>query len=178
MKLSSFLTTWAVALLLVSAALAEDECHYMKSRSSLSGYETGGPYALEHFRLTKGRMDLREFLWKHWHDGVKGVAEARVGTIDAGTVTAIYVVQPDAQGKWGIDVEIDRPRQTSCLSFHAHSLIRIPIRKPDEDYPSQTVEIWPPDKVPKERLADSKVEGAKFWRIVLVTNEKAVGDTI
>ncbi len=152
-------------------------CQYMKSLSGLSGYETGGPYVLEHFHLTKGQTDLREFLWKHWHSHVKGVAEARVGTIDAGTVRVIYVVQPDVQGKWGIDVELDRPLQPPCASFHADSLVRIPVHKPDEDYPSQTLGIWPPDKVPKERLADSEVKDAKFWRIVLVADEKAVGDT-
>ncbi len=67
----------------------------MKSRSGLSGYENGGPYILDHFRLTKGRTDLREFLWTHWHDLKKGVAEARVGTVDRGTVRVLYLIQSD-----------------------------------------------------------------------------------
>src|SRR6476469_7826005 len=84
-------------------ASAQEPCRYMKSRTGLTGYEHCGPYKLEHFQLTKGRTDLRDFLWKHWHNHVKGVAEAKVGTIDAGTITALYVVQPDSHGQWGID---------------------------------------------------------------------------
>ena len=38
----------------------------------------------------------------------KGVAEAKVQTVDAGAVTVFYVVQPDVQGNWGIDVGLDR----------------------------------------------------------------------
>ena len=80
-------------------ASAQDPCRYMKSRAALVGYQTGGPYKLEHFQLTKARTDLSEFLWTLWHNHIKGVAEAKVGTIDAGTVTALYVVQPDSQGQ-------------------------------------------------------------------------------
>ena len=70
--------------LLVAPSNAATACHYMKSREGLHGYETGGPYVLDHFRLTKGRTELRDFLWKHWHDHKLGVAEARVGTVDRG----------------------------------------------------------------------------------------------
>ena len=86
----------------VLAAPAEDQCRYMNSRNALAGYEMGGPYKLEHFTLTKGRTDLREFLWKHWHNHIRGVAEAKVGTVDAGIVTELYIVQPDGEGVWGI----------------------------------------------------------------------------
>jgi hypothetical protein len=85
-----------MVLTLVPVVKADDACQYMRSRSGLSGYETGGPYKLEHFHLTKGRTDLREFLWTHWHNHIKGVAEAKVGAVDAGIVTALYVVRPDA----------------------------------------------------------------------------------
>ena len=47
-------------------AQSQSACRYMKSRNGLSEYDKGGPYTLEHFRLTKGRTDLREFLWNHW----------------------------------------------------------------------------------------------------------------
>jgi hypothetical protein len=86
-----------------------ETCRHMKSRHGLVGYGKGGPYSLEHFRLAKGRTDLREFLWKHWHSKIKGIAEASVGTVDRGTVQVLYLIQPDAQGHWGIDVEMDRP---------------------------------------------------------------------
>jgi len=59
-----------------------ETCSHMNSRHGLAGYESGGPYSLEHFRLTKGRTDLREFLWKHWHSKTKGIAEVRAGTVD------------------------------------------------------------------------------------------------
>jgi len=114
-------------------------CRYTKSRSDLAGYENGGPYILDHFRLTKGRTDLREFLWTHWHDHKKGVAEAKAGTADRGTVKILYMIQPDAKGYWGIDVEIDRPLDPPCVTFHADSLVLVPIAKPDEDYASQTL---------------------------------------
>ena len=90
--------------------------------------------------------------WKHWHGHIKGVAEAKVGTVDVGTVTALYVVQPDSQGQWGINAEYGRPmpQPLACSAFHADSLVRFPIRKPDEDYPSQTLGPYLPDgKLPK-----------------------------
>lgn len=165
--------------MLVSASNADDTCRYMKSRSGLAGYETGGPYTLDHFRLTKGRTDLRVFLWKHWHDHKKGVAEVKVGTVDAGTVKELYLIQPDAQGKWGIDVEMDRPMAPPCITFHADSLVRLSIKNPSEDYPSQTLGFWPPDKIPDNRLADSEVKDPRSYKIVLVLNNKPVSnDTI
>jgi hypothetical protein len=153
----------------------------MKSRSELSGYEIGGPYKLEHFQLTKGRTDLREFLWNHWHNHIKGVAEAKVGTVDAATITVLYVIQPDAKGQWGIDVELGRPVQPPpCSAFHADSVVRVLIRKPDEDYPSQTLgPYWPDRTVPKDfRMPDSEVKEPKFYTVILMADEKAMGDTI
>lgn len=178
MRVLALLTACLAALILVPAGHGEGTCHYMKSRRSLSGYETGGPFRLDHFRLTRGRTNLRQFLWKHWHDHQRGVAEARVGTVDAGTVRELYVIQPNAQGQWGIDVELDRPMHPPCATFHADSLVRVPIPKPGEDYPSQTISVWPPDKVPEKRLVNSELKDAKFYRVVLVENERAVGDTI
>ena len=43
-----------------------DACRYMKSRTGLTGYDSSGPYILDHFRLTKGRTDLPDFPWNHW----------------------------------------------------------------------------------------------------------------
>ena len=150
----------------------------MKSRSDLPGYESGGPYILDHFRLTKGRTDLREFLWAHWHEHKKGVAEARAGTVDRGTVKVLYLIQPDAKGQWGIDVELDRPMDPPCVAFHADSLVRVRIAKPDEDYPSQTLGLWPPDKLPQGVLSDSEVKDAKFYRVILVRDSKPLSDEI
>ncbi len=181
MKITNLVSASLIILTLALRGKADDSCHYMKSRSGLSGYENGGPYKLEHFKMTKDRRDLREFLWNHWHGHTKGIAEARVGTIDAGTVTALYVVQPDAKGQWGIDVELYRPVQPPpCSAFHADSLVRIPIGKPDEDYPAQTLGPYFPDgKIPeKARLADSEVRDAKYFWIVLVINDKAVSGSI
>jgi hypothetical protein len=163
---------------LTTPAKKQQGCRYMKSRSNLSGYENGGPYALEHFRLTKGRTDLRQFLWTHWHDHKKGAAEARVGTVDRGTVRVLYLIQPDIQGNWGIDVELDRPMDPPCVAFRADSLVRVPIAKPDEDYPSQTLGLWPPDKVPQSVLSDSEVKDAKLFRIILVRENKPISDEI
>jgi len=150
----------------------------MKSRDSLAGYERGGLYSLEHFRLTKGRTDLREFLWKHWHGKIKGIAEASAGTVDRGRVQVLYLIQPDAQGHWGINVEMDRPMDPPCVAFHTDSLVRVPIQNPNEDYPSQTIGLWPPGELPLKRLADSDVIDAKLYRVVLVLNNKTVGDAI
>lgn len=120
-------------------------------------------------------------LWKHWHNHIKGVAEAKVGTVDAGIVAALYVIQPDAKGQWGIDVELGRPVQPPpCSAFHADSLVRVPIRKPDEDYPSQTLgPYWPDRTVPqKARMPDSEVKEAKYYTVILMANEKGIGHTI
>jgi hypothetical protein len=170
MKTSALAAAWMLVLTLAPGVKADDSCRYMKSRSGLSGYETGGPYKLEHFQLTKGRTDLRDFLWKHWHNHIKGVAEAKVGTVDAGTVTVLYVVQSDSQGQWGIDIELRRPLQPPpCSAFHADSLFRFPIRKPDEDYPSQTLGPYLPDgKLPETGLADSEFKDPKYCELIIV----------
>jgi hypothetical protein len=99
MKIAHLVIATLMALSLTLVANADDACHYMKERSALTGYDTGGPYKLDHFKMTNDRRDLREFLWSHWHGHMRGIAEARVGTIDAGTVTALYVIQPDANGQ-------------------------------------------------------------------------------
>jgi hypothetical protein len=109
MEGSRFLAALLAFLTFGLTAYCQAPCRYLKSRNGLERYEAGGPYKLEHFKLTKGRTDLRDFLWSHWHNHVKGVAEARAGTVDAGTVTLLYVVHPDSQGQWGIDVEVGRP---------------------------------------------------------------------
>src|SRR5262245_7932235 len=100
MRSTAFTIAPLMLLTLVLAVSAEEPCRHLNSRNDLAGYETGGPYKLEHFKLTKGRTDLREFLWRHWYNQIKGVAEARVSTVDAGTVTALYIIQPDAKGVW------------------------------------------------------------------------------
>jgi len=126
MKVVRLFAAAAGILSFALSSYADDACRYMKSREGLSAYESSGPYALDNFRVTKGRTDLREFLWKHWHEHVKGVAEAKAQTVDRGTVTVLYIVQPDAQGRWGIDVELDRPMDQPCIAFHADTLVRLP----------------------------------------------------
>ena len=168
-----------ILLSLACVAIADDACRYLKERSALTGYDTGGPFKLDHFKMTKDRQDLREFLWVHWHSHTRGIAEARIGTVDAGTVTALYVVQPDAKGHWGIDVELHRPIQpTPCSAFRADAIVRVPIRKPDDDN-SQTLLYIPDGVVPsKARLQDSTTVGGKYYKIVLMANDKALGDGI
>jgi hypothetical protein len=100
------------------------------------------------------------------------VAEARLRTADAGVVKTLYVVQPDAQGHWGIDVELDRPLRPPCVSFHADLLVRVPFAKRDGE------SVRPPDKLPENPIADSEVKKANSYRVVLVRNGKAVGDAI
>jgi len=181
MRRPSILIALVILLTLRLVVCAEEPCRYLNSRNALAGFETGGPYKLEHFTLTKGRKDLRDFLWRHWHNHIKGVVEAKVGTVDAGTVTALYIIQPDAKGVWGIDVELGRPNQPPpCSAFHADSLVRVPIRKPKEDYPSQTLgPYWPDRSVPqKARIPDDQVKDAKYFTVILMANGRAIGDTI
>lgn len=163
---------------LTPPADAGGSCRYMKSRSGLAEYEAGGPFLTDHFRLTKGRTDLRDFLWRHWHEHKLGVAEEKGGTVDRGTVTVLYIVHPDKKGNWGIDMEMDRPLDPPCVAFHADSLVRLPIKNPDEDYPSQTLGLWPPDKVPDRHLDDSIVEDPKLYRVLLVRDNKPATDLI
>ena len=65
-----------------------------------------------------------------------------------------------------------------CVAFHADSLVRVPIAKHDEDYPSQTLGLWPPDKIPQTLLADSEVKDAKLYRLILVRENKPISDEI
>lgn len=171
----------AVSILVLALGFqthSQTSCRYVKSLSGLVGYDKGGPYTTDHFRLTKGRTDLREFLWTHWHEHKKGIAEERGGTVDMGTVKVLYIVQADAKGQWGVDVELDRLMDPLCVAFHADSLVRVPIAKPDQDYPSQTLALWPPDKIPQSRLADSEVKDAKLYRLILVKENKPITDAI
>jgi hypothetical protein len=177
MKLLALLVAVVGVSMLVPAIKGDDACRYVKSRNSLSGYESGGPYDLDHFRLTKGRTGLREFLWKHWHGHKKGVAEAKIGTVDRGTVKVLYLVKPDTQGIWSIDVELDRPMDPPCVTLHADSLVRLLIANPKDDL-SQTRGLWPSDQIPPKRLADSDMADPKFYQIVLVRNNKPIDDTI
>jgi hypothetical protein len=93
-------------------------------------------------------------------------------------VKVLYVVQPDAQGRWGIEVEFDRPTDPPCSSFHADSLVRVRIANPDQDYPSQTLGIWPEVDIRANRLADSDVVNPKLYRVVLLRNGKIAPDAI
>jgi hypothetical protein len=113
-------------------------CKYVKAGSPLAGFKTAGPFTLDHFRLTKGRIALRQFLWQDWHNRKKGAVPAKVATVDRGIVSVVYVVKPNSEGNWGIEVALDRPMDPPCTTFRADSLARLPIAKPNEDYPSQT----------------------------------------
>jgi hypothetical protein len=179
MKIAHSVIATLIFLSLTSVANADDACHYMNKRSALTGYDTGGPYKLDHFKMTNDRQDVREFLWNHWHGHKKGIAEARVGTIDSRTVTTLYVVQPDAMGQWRIDIELYRPIQSPpCSAFRADAVVRVPIRKPDDDN-SQTLLYIPDGVLPsKARLPDSTTMGKKYYKIVLMANDKALGDGI
>ncbi len=176
MKQLTLLAAVVGVSILVPASNGDEGCRYIKSRKGLSEYDSGGPYTLGHFRLTTGRTDLREFLWKHWHEHKKGVGEAEVETVDRGTVKVLYLVQPDAQGLWGIDVELDRPMDPPCVAYHADSLVRLRIHDPG-DAASQTAGLWP-YKVPRKRLKDSEVRDSKMYRVVLVRNNKPVRSLI
>jgi hypothetical protein len=116
-------------------------------------------------------------LWAHWTGHRKGIAEAKLQTIDRGTVTVLYIIQPDAQGHWGIDVEYDRPLDPPCVATRADSLIRMPIKDANDEL-SQTGGLWPPDKIPNNILEDSVVEDAKLFRVILVRDGKALPDII
>ena len=75
-------------------------------------------------------------------------------------------------------MELDRPMDPPCLAFHADSIVRVPIAKPNEDYPSQTLGLSPPNKIPQARLADSEVKDAKSYRLILVKDNKPTGDAL
>ena len=165
--------------MVMPSAKGDSPCRYLTSHKRPAGYESGGPFILEHFHLTKGRLELREFIWKHWHDHIKGFAEAKAGTVDRGVVTVLYLIEPDAQGRWSIDVELDRPMDPPCVAFSADALIRVPIRNPNEEYPSQTLDLWLPEgRLPKERLPETSVVEPRLYRLLLVRDNKPLSDAI
>lgn len=178
MKMLRVLAVSAMLLGAIRTAAAETACVLMDDRSSASGYENGGPFDLSHFKLTDGRLEIRDFLWQHWHSRTKGMAEVRVGTVDAGTVRVFYLIRPDSLGVWGIDVAMKRPLDKSCAAFHADSLVRLPIEKPDEDYLAQTMGFWPPDQLPKKRVDDQTTLMPKLYQVQLVKLGKPIGDVL
>jgi len=105
--------------MLVPAGNGNDACRYIKSREGLSGYETGGPYTLVHLRLTTGRTDLREFLWKHWLEHKRGVAEANVGTTIQLAQTGPLELSSDAARHCHLSATFRNPYKTvSPFSVH------------------------------------------------------------
>src|SRR3954466_1137833 len=88
---------------------------------TLKGYDAGGTFTLAHFRHTTGRAGLRSFLWEHWKGKHRGYATAEAGTVDAGVVKLLYIVQPNKNGQWGVDVKLERQVQPRCSRFHATS---------------------------------------------------------
>jgi hypothetical protein len=64
------------------------------------------------------------------------------------------------------------------MAFHPDSLVRVLIAKPNEDYPSQTLGLSSPHKMPQTRLADSEVKDAKLYRLILVKDNKPTGDAL
>jgi hypothetical protein len=178
MKALAFLAGCLGILALAPVVESVDGCRYIKSRGSLSEYESGGPYALDSLVHTNGRSDLRAFLWKHWHEHNRGVAEAQVQTVDAGMVKLLFIIHPDANGNWGIDEESDAPAAQPCVAFHADSLIRLQIRRPDPNDPWKPSGTWTPDEIPSKRISDSAVLNPNLYEIVLVGNTKAVHEAI
>jgi hypothetical protein len=154
-------------------------CHTADERFQLEGYESGGIFTLQHFSHTEGRARLRSFLWEHWHGRQRGYAKAEVGTVDAGTVKMLYIIHPDEQGQWGIDVRVQRQiQQPHCSTFHANSLVRVSVRKGAPDYPAQTLSLWLPNGLPKTILKDDLVVNPNSYRVILEANNRAIGDTI
>jgi hypothetical protein len=164
-------------LLLSTYARADDSCQFLGKKTALPNYESGGPYVLDHFQLNKDRADLRDFLWKHWHNHVAAVAKFEVKTIDAGTPTELVIIEPNAQGVWGINVEIDSRMYPPCVRFHADDLVRVPIGEPSNDY-YQTLGYYPNDKLPKSRVPDDAVTEPRNYWIVLVKDGKPASNTI
>jgi hypothetical protein len=167
-----------VCVLLQLTSGASDGCRYIQARKLLSKYDSGGPFLLDHFRQTNGRTDVRQFLWNHWRAHRRAVAEVKAGTLDRGTVTSLYVIQPDLNGKWGIDVEIDRPHSPPCTAFHADSLVRVRIAKPNEDYPSQTLGVFDRDRMPAELFSDKEKKSSSLYNLVLIRKGKPAGDSL
>jgi len=169
---------WTVAFLLLGVHLWADEpCQFLGSKTARPNYESGGPYVIDHFKFNKDRTDLRAFLWKHWHNHIAAVAEARIKTIDAGTPTALYIIQPDAKGTWGIDFEIyspmNPPMYPRCARFHADSMIRVPIQDPGNDN-YQTLGYYPNDKLPKALVPDSAdIDPRDYWIVLAKSGEPA-----
>jgi len=156
---------------------AQGACRYLGTKTPLPRYETGGPYVLDHFQLNKDRTDLREFLWKHWHDHVPGIADTKVKTIDAGMPRELYIVQPDAKGVWGVDIELKIPEIPQCVSFHADSLVRVPISQPDSDT-YQTLGPNSDDTLPNSRVPDSANLAGKFYWVILLANSSVIANAI
>lgn len=70
-------------LMAVPANNRDDACRCIKSRRGRPGYDNGGAYTLDHFRLTAGRTRLRKFLWSHWHEHKQDLWEQGSGRLTA-----------------------------------------------------------------------------------------------
>jgi hypothetical protein len=180
LKIAHSVIALLVLLSLAVVANAAEDCPYLNAGGRLPGYDTGGPYKPDYFKMDRDRTNLREFLWTHWKGHTKGIARVRVSTVDEGAITELYVVQPDTKGRWGIDVERDNPYSWNlqakpyppCWDWHVDSLVRISIGNPrqasDPDFPDGKI----PEKM---RLADSDVREAKDYLVVLLINEDIRG---
>lgn len=156
---------------------AQSACRYIGTKTTLPKYEVGGPFVLDHFQLNKDRTDLREFLWKHWHDHVAGIADTKERNLDAGMPRELFIVQPDARGVWGVDIELKLPEIPQCVSFHADSLVRVPISQPDNDT-YQTLGPNSDETLPNSRVPDAATLAGKFYWVILLANSSVIANAI
>jgi hypothetical protein len=67
--------------------------------------------------------------------------------------------------------------QASTTGKSDRHFTEIPIRRPDEDHPSQTLGPYLPDgTLPTTLLPDSEDKDPKYYKLILVENGKAAGD--
>lgn len=95
-----------------------------------SGFDTFGPVTIrfrEHENARKLSAELREFVWRHWHERRRGQAVVtEISVVHPVPCTSTFTIQSDEEDKWHIE------KRTKCRKWRAktdrtvvHSVERI-----------------------------------------------------
>jgi hypothetical protein len=99
-------------------------------QQNLSGYDTFGPVTIRFREIENARKtsaELRDFVWRHWHERRRGYAVVtEIGVVHPVPCTSTFKIQPNDDGKWHIE------KRTKCGKWRSktdrsviHSVLRL-----------------------------------------------------
>lgn len=124
------------------SSIMQDSSANRLAQRNLDLYERAGPFTLDldldSQSRTNTEAEIREFLWKHWHQRRLGHLVATWYSKEGEPSTSAYFVEPDEKGIWHIAITINRTlvertgskRQLqNTIEYDAYSIERVDVSK-------------------------------------------------